>query len=249
MPELNQLELQFLLLNDFRLVISSDEMQRYADQLVIYSHSIDSPLAPLPPLSASSFNTSRTPHSNNLVGPMQAMGAIDVFSGPIANNTGFQASYYHPPIQPSGQHPTAHQVHSHNDFHSANPDLVQPQRSMWDDNPTETETETEAGETDGGETTDDEPTVRPAHSSASSDTRSLCESISSRGADDTGDEASEVDDDDAVADDIVDDEMAIMDTSGIGDRTPEHAARGREGDRTPEYLGRRLSIDRMAVPR
>ncbi|KZP21719.1 cyclin-related 2, partial [Athelia psychrophila] len=28
-PELNQLELQFLLLNDFRLVISQEEMQRY----------------------------------------------------------------------------------------------------------------------------------------------------------------------------------------------------------------------------
>lgn len=34
--ELNQLELQFLLLNDFRLVIPLDEMQRYADQLLVY---------------------------------------------------------------------------------------------------------------------------------------------------------------------------------------------------------------------
>ncbi|KAG6839128.1 hypothetical protein H0H87_001551, partial [Tephrocybe sp. NHM501043] len=34
---LNQLELQFLLLNDFRLVISSAEMQRYAKQLVLFS--------------------------------------------------------------------------------------------------------------------------------------------------------------------------------------------------------------------
>jgi hypothetical protein len=33
---LNQLELQFLLLNDFNLVISMDEMQRYADQLLFY---------------------------------------------------------------------------------------------------------------------------------------------------------------------------------------------------------------------
>ncbi|KAG6823343.1 cyclin-like protein interacting with PHO85 [Tephrocybe sp. NHM501043] len=31
LAELNQLELQFLLLNDFRLVISSAEMQRYAE--------------------------------------------------------------------------------------------------------------------------------------------------------------------------------------------------------------------------
>jgi hypothetical protein len=34
--ELNQLELQFLLLNDFRLTIPLEEMQRYADQLLMY---------------------------------------------------------------------------------------------------------------------------------------------------------------------------------------------------------------------
>ncbi|CAD6891898.1 unnamed protein product [Tilletia laevis] len=34
--ELNQLELQFLLLNDFRMVIPLPELQRYADQLLIY---------------------------------------------------------------------------------------------------------------------------------------------------------------------------------------------------------------------
>ncbi|GAA6001957.1 uncharacterized protein JCM10292_001769 [Rhodotorula paludigena] len=34
--ELNQLELQFLLLNDFRLKIPVDELQRYADQLILY---------------------------------------------------------------------------------------------------------------------------------------------------------------------------------------------------------------------
>ena len=34
--ELNQLELQFLLLNDFRLVIPYDEMQRYANRLLAY---------------------------------------------------------------------------------------------------------------------------------------------------------------------------------------------------------------------
>ncbi|GAA5823219.1 hypothetical protein JCM10212_001117 [Sporobolomyces blumeae] len=34
--ELNQLELQFLLLNDFRLKIPTDELQRYADQLILF---------------------------------------------------------------------------------------------------------------------------------------------------------------------------------------------------------------------
>lgn len=35
--ELNQLELQFLLLNDFNLAIPLEEMQRYGDQLLLYS--------------------------------------------------------------------------------------------------------------------------------------------------------------------------------------------------------------------
>ena len=34
--ELNQLELQFLLLNDFRLAIPTEEMQRYGDRLLSY---------------------------------------------------------------------------------------------------------------------------------------------------------------------------------------------------------------------
>ena len=39
LTELNQLELQFLLLNDFRLMISKEEMQRYAEQLIHFSYS------------------------------------------------------------------------------------------------------------------------------------------------------------------------------------------------------------------
>ncbi|KAG6853279.1 hypothetical protein H0H87_008697 [Tephrocybe sp. NHM501043] len=41
LAEFNQLKLQFLLLNDFRLVLSSAEMQRYAEQLVLFSSSAD----------------------------------------------------------------------------------------------------------------------------------------------------------------------------------------------------------------
>ncbi|KAG6814970.1 hypothetical protein H0H87_006179 [Tephrocybe sp. NHM501043] len=37
LAELNQLELQFLLLNDFRLIKSSASMQRYTKQLVLFS--------------------------------------------------------------------------------------------------------------------------------------------------------------------------------------------------------------------
>ncbi|KAG8888763.1 hypothetical protein FRB98_006891 [Tulasnella sp. 332] len=52
--ELNKLELQFLLLNDFRLVISAEELQRYAEQLIIYSNDPASSL----PLSSSNTDIS-----------------------------------------------------------------------------------------------------------------------------------------------------------------------------------------------
>ncbi|CAE6463444.1 unnamed protein product [Rhizoctonia solani] len=55
--ELNQLELHFLLLNDFRLSIPIDEMQRYAEQLLRYSAGMSpeeafSPSATAPPVLA-----------------------------------------------------------------------------------------------------------------------------------------------------------------------------------------------------
>ncbi|KAG8730788.1 hypothetical protein FRC11_005809 [Ceratobasidium sp. 423] len=55
--ELNQLELHFLLLNDFRLSIPVDEMQRYAEQLLRYSAGMSpeeafSPSATAPPVLA-----------------------------------------------------------------------------------------------------------------------------------------------------------------------------------------------------
>jgi hypothetical protein len=50
LPELNQLELQFLLLNDFQLAIPPDEIQRYASQLIAYSResSLPSPISENP---------------------------------------------------------------------------------------------------------------------------------------------------------------------------------------------------------
>ena len=57
--ELNQLELQFLLLNDFRLLIQPEEMQRYANQLLVYSTTLrpPSPTSPLPPPITTASNT------------------------------------------------------------------------------------------------------------------------------------------------------------------------------------------------
>ncbi|KAJ7937420.1 cyclin-domain-containing protein [Mycena leptocephala] len=146
--KLNQLELQFLLLNDFRLVIPRDEMQRYAEQLILFSNAPDA--VPPAPVAA----------------PMQAMGAIDAYGGRV----------------PTQQRPARHR---HSPMANKTPSFRPRAPPDNDDTETETETETEGTETDGGWTTDDEPTIRPAHSSAGSssdDTRSLSS------ADDTGDE-------------------------------------------------------------
>ncbi|KAF8826375.1 cyclin-domain-containing protein [Lentinula edodes] len=87
LAELNQLELQFLLLNNFNLVIPKDEMQRYAEQLILFSSNKS------PSLGVSSSSSSITPRptatsatappqSNDMV-PMHCMGAIDAYGGPI----------------------------------------------------------------------------------------------------------------------------------------------------------------------
>ncbi|EJD53946.1 cyclin-domain-containing protein [Auricularia subglabra TFB-10046 SS5] len=103
--ELNQLELQFLLLNDFHLVISNVEMQNYAEDLMAFATA-----SVLPPV--------------------------------LAN----PASY-----EPQQSHWTA---------------IREAPRDDQDESASST-----LGE--GGETTDDEPTIRPAHSSASSETQSI----------------------------------------------------------------------------
>ncbi|CAE7229587.1 unnamed protein product [Rhizoctonia solani] len=66
--ELNQLELQFLLLNDFRLSIPLDEMQRYAEQLLRYSAGMSpeeafSPSATAPPVLAPPVLAPPSPHT------------------------------------------------------------------------------------------------------------------------------------------------------------------------------------------
>lgn len=146
-------------------------MQRYAEQLILFSNSPPPPPAAVRPFPAAL--------------PMQAMGAIDAYGGRVPNGV----------VPPNKTPNTRPRYHDGNDTE------------------TETEAETET-ETDGGWTTDDEPTIRPAHSSAgnsSDDTRSLCSSS----ADDT--------DDEGAAMEGVEDEQ--------GDRTPEHA---NAGERTPE---------------
>ncbi|KAI9572399.1 cyclin-domain-containing protein [Boletus coccyginus] len=140
-PELNQLELQFLLLNNFSLVISPEEMQRYAEQLVIFSQS----QSQSHPSSSSSQTTAtqlprtpsmqfRSPPFSALSGPARAMGAIDAYGGAVAPD----------------RTPSMRAVRTRDDDAS----------SIF------SETSTEA-ETEGGDTTDDEPTIRPPNSAGS----------------------------------------------------------------------------------
>ncbi|KAF7432839.1 hypothetical protein PC9H_004782 [Pleurotus ostreatus] len=211
--ELNQLELQFLLLNDFRLVISPAEMQRYAEQLIVFAHS-DNPTAvpishsSLPPQPTPSTHTPTTPsstHTSRVPHGAVAMGAVDAYGGRIPDD---RQSYHHPqpeikPHQPvydthSAPHSSQfHRVSSSssrsvevNGDHTKTP-FSKP-RYAPEDEETETETETENDVADGDDTTDDEPTIRPARSAggscaSSSDTQSLCSVSTDEG--DTGDEA------------------------------------------------------------
>ncbi|KAG1753227.1 cyclin-domain-containing protein [Suillus lakei] len=138
--ELNQLELQFLLLNDFRLVISPEEMQRYAEQLILFSQSQPPELSPSVPRpvtpSRSQQSTLQTRSSPTTAsGPARAMGAIDVYGGSVAPD----------------RTPSMRAVRTRDDDAAS---IIS----------TETDTETE---TEGGYTTDDEPTIRPPNSSSS----------------------------------------------------------------------------------
>ncbi|GJE84795.1 cyclin-domain-containing protein [Phanerochaete sordida] len=144
--ELNQLELQFLLLNDFRLMISAEEMQRYAEQLIQFSQSnrhqaspAASPLpSPVPPIHQSPARP-----SNFMVPPSRE---------PSHHEAGHQTPQVGPRMaygRSSGSYSSAYST-------------------------AESETASEAGtETDFDGSTDDEPTIRPSHSSASSETMSL----------------------------------------------------------------------------
>jgi hypothetical protein len=138
---LNQLELQFLLLNDFRLTVHPDEMQRYAEQLVLFSqHQPSSPTSVRlarelghsspPAAAAAATGTVHSPaaYADYAGGPRQ-MGAFDAFGGALPADA--------PPALPA--------------------DGAESECGA-----------SECGETEGGET-DDEPTIRADRSCAGSE--------------------------------------------------------------------------------
>jgi PHO85 cyclin-6/7 len=158
--ELNQLELQFLLLNDFRLTISPRELQRYAEQLLLFSETRSNPSSPLDPSSLSSVKS-----PTGLTAPMQAMGAVDAYGGTFASShssgtTGYPKNGFRTP-----------QVHPRQTSSASLATVA-------------SETDASDAETDLDGSTDDEPTIRPAHSSCSSDTLSMYSVASEDNADD-----------------------------------------------------------------
>lgn len=172
--ELNQLELQFLLLNDFRLMISPQEMQRYAEQLVLFSQlRSEGDLSPMPPKSPGSLSA-----------PMQAMGAVDAYGGSLVGST-----HHTNQISPASTSATTASIHKN----GARTPQVRPREpssssgTVSETDASDADTTSEAGtETDAE--TDDEPTIRPNHSSCSSDTMSMysytSEDTDTDGADD-----------------------------------------------------------------
>jgi hypothetical protein len=134
--ELNQLELHFLLLNDFRLMISPDEMQVYARRLIFRAQG-NSP---------SRVRPSDLPVPT-IAAPRRAMGAVDAYGGDGPSTPQMR------PVQKL--------------THQASSTSLASACSLAT---SVSEAETES--TDGGgdeESTDDEPTVRPAWSACGGD--------------------------------------------------------------------------------
>ena len=75
MTELNQLELQFLLLNDFHLMISQEEMQFYASKLAQQTQ-VPSGISLVPFLPESSPTTPHDPRASP-IGPLKYFTALD----------------------------------------------------------------------------------------------------------------------------------------------------------------------------
>lgn len=212
-------------------------MQRYATDLFAYSSGSKkdqpvpfpfSPAASSPLPQASSTSPAGTPISNGFASKdaMASMGAYDAYGGRLSSSAQqYQRQQSFTTHAQQAQHPS----------------------QFFDYRPQDSDTETESGdvetETEGGWTTDDEPTIRPPNSSSSgseADTRSIA---STDTEDSSFDVSADVDIDGSSSRD--DEDEAMM------QRTPEqsrnHTARragggggGGLGEKTPA-LG---SVDR-----
>ena len=133
--ELNQLELHFLLLNDFRLMISPEEMHVYARRLISHAQG-NSP---------SRVRPSDLPVPT-IAAPRRAMGAVDAYGGDGPSTPQMR------PVQKL--------------THQASSTSLASACSLAT---SASEAETESTDGGGDESTDDEPTVRPAWSACGGD--------------------------------------------------------------------------------
>jgi hypothetical protein len=196
--ELNQLELQFLLLNDFRLTVAPAEMQRYGEQLIRFSqHQTDAPPA--------ATATSPAKPANHLVSTMvpRGPGPAAAHSPARAHSSAATASDAHAPsayadyaggpramgaIDAYGGSLPAEDERVHR-----TPDgRVRPPLSTASSYSTAPDTDasdaaSEYADTEGGET-DDEPTIRAGRSVAGSEVASDAGSIMWREEDDDDDD-------------------------------------------------------------
>jgi len=158
-------------------MVSPQEMQRYAEQLVLFSQlKSEGDLSTMPPKSPSSLSA-----------PMQAMGAVDAYGGSLAGSTHL--------VDHTSSVSTSTSITS-NHKNGARTPQVRPREppftncAVIETDASDADTTSEAGtETDAE--TDDEPTIRPNHSGCSSDTMSMhsctSEDTDTDGADDARD--------------------------------------------------------------
>ena len=164
MTELNQLELQFLLLNDFHLMISQEEMQFYASKLVQQSQ-IPSGVSLVPFLPSPSSTPSQD--SQHIpVGPLKYFSALDRYVAHLHARA-------HPPHHAPSSHP-----HSHTYTPSQPRPTPEYRRSTSSFSASSTSDAVTDTETEFDGETDDEPTIRAPHSSASSETMSASDADS-----------------------------------------------------------------------
>lgn len=146
-------------------------MQSRAKQVIQFSHQEKCPVVLEPLVNPRAATGIHTPSQ-----PLQSMGAFDTFGGTITNEQLIQAA------------PPAYRNTTPRHSAAQGPAIVR----MRD----ESEERSIHSETDTDAETDDEPTIRPTHSCASSDTHSLFSNDTSEDAeiDEPDDEESNTDD-------------------------------------------------------
>ncbi|TFK85071.1 cyclin-domain-containing protein [Polyporus arcularius HHB13444] len=157
LSELNQLELQFLLLNNFSLMISQEEMQFYSSKLAQQSQiPAGVSLVPFVPDSTPSH-----PHDfrRSPIGPLKYFAALDGYIAHLHARAHPSSHPTPPSYTPSHSRPTSEYRRSTSSYSTSSAS-----DAVTDSGDTETEF---------GGSTDDEPTIRAPHSSTSSDTMSL----------------------------------------------------------------------------